>query len=99
MRRGAGGGGALGDHYAAMVRSGRRAAPKPPSLPHGTAHIWNTFCRLDAKRRSNGFGPEPISYSEIEAYLRVTGESLDPWEVKALAELDDQYIEAAAKKE
>ena len=93
------GGAALGDHYAAMVRSGRRAAPKPPELPRGATQIWNAFAELHAARGGSGFGPLPISYAEIESYLRVSGERLAPWEVKALRGLDDQWLAARAKKE
>lgn len=99
MASGTGEGAALGDHYAAMVRSGRRAAPKPPELPRGTIHIWNVFARLNSRRGSSGFGPLPISYGEIESYMRVLGERLAPWEVEAISGLDDQWLAARAKKE
>lgn len=92
------GGASVADHYEAMARKGRRKKPKGPSLHPGVVHLWNAFAQLSAARTNNGFGPNPIPYSEIDAYSRLTAQSFDPWEVAAIRALDDAYISAAAEK-
>lgn len=92
------GGAPLSDHYAALARKGRKKKPKGPTLPAGVVHLWNAFAQLSAARTGNGFGPNPIPYSEIDAYSRLTGQAFLPWEVDAIRALDDAYVTAAAEK-
>lgn len=70
--------------------------PKPPELPRHFAHVWNVFIELHAARGSSGFGPSPISFTEIAAYRSVTGIDLSPWEVKVIRALDNLYIETSS---
>jgi hypothetical protein len=58
------------------------------TLPPATEHIWRVFIFCHANRT---FGPHvanPIAFSEIEAFLRLTGESLHPWEIELVIRLD-----------
>lgn len=57
-------------------------------MPPGMAYLLDWFLELDAARGSSGFGPSPIGYSEIEAWARLTGRLLLPWEVLTLRHLD-----------
>jgi hypothetical protein len=43
-------------------------------------------------RSSNGFGQNAISYSEIEAWSRLTHTVLDHLEVRAITLLDSAYL-------
>lgn len=54
----------------------------PEALP-----TWEAFWMLHT-RRAPGV---PLSFSEIEAYTRITGEPLDPWQVRAICKLDDEW--------
>lgn len=67
--------------YAAAMLQGRRGAP---SLPPEVAPIWAMFCDMSAARGHM----VPISYQEIEAYGRLTGAPLTPWEVEQIRALD-----------
>jgi hypothetical protein len=53
-------------------------------------HIWTAFCRLNARRRS-GFSIEPIGWGDLDAFIRLTGVRLAPWEVQLIAMLDDLF--------
>jgi hypothetical protein len=43
---------------------------------------------LSAARSGNGFCFEPIKFSEIDAWARVTGAKPSPWEVSLLRQID-----------
>jgi hypothetical protein len=53
-------------------------------------HVWHAFCRLHARRRS-GFAPEPIAWSDLDAFIRLTGARLAPWEIQLIEMLDDLF--------
>lgn len=54
------------------------------------AHVWGAFGRLSA-RRGSGFGISPIGFADIEAFTRLTGARLSPWEVRLIEQLDDLF--------
>lgn len=68
--------------------------PCPPSL----TYLWATFYRLSNRRGSNGFGVNPITWSELDAFTRLSGVRLTPWEIETVEMLDDLY-RAPAKTE
>jgi hypothetical protein len=45
------------------------------------------------KRGSNGFGFLPISHLEIDAWQRITGNSLAPWELRAINAMDVEKLQ------
>lgn len=46
---------------------------------------------------SNGFGPEPLSWQEIEAWSRLTQTDLDTWEALTLRKLSADYSSQLSK--
>lgn len=68
-------------------------AEKPPPLPRAAAPIWRVFRELHCTR-AGGFGPGPITYTEIEAYMRVMCTPLLPWEIQALRQVDNAYLQS-----
>ena len=66
----------------------------PPEVEHVLA--W--FVELSG-RRTNGMAPNPITFTEIEAWARLTGRCPRPWEVRVITRLDDAVRERAAKSE
>jgi hypothetical protein len=60
-------------------------------------HIWRAFHRLSARRGSNGFGLNPISWPDIDAFVRHSKISLAPWEVRLVEELDNLFRSEMAK--
>jgi hypothetical protein len=60
-------------------------------------YLWIAFIRLSARRGSNGFGINPISWSEIDAFVRNSRTALAPWEVEIIEMLDDLFRAEQAK--
>jgi hypothetical protein len=53
---------------------------------------------LDAGRSSSGFGPNPISWIEIEAFFRLQGIKVSGTEAEWLRALDQAALASAAEK-
>lgn len=68
-----------------------------PPFPMALLHVWTAFQRLSARRGSNGFGINPISWPDIDAYVRHSRMPLAPWEVRLIEELDDLFRAEQAK--
>lgn len=63
-----------------------------PRCPEGCEPLWQAFKELHATRGNNGFGPNRITFGEIDAYQRVTGTVMKPWEIEAIRRADRAYI-------
>lgn len=64
-------------------------------LPAQVKYLWDYFAELNRARGSNGFGPSPLSFSDIASWQALTGNSLDPWELRALLAIDAHYLASA----
>jgi hypothetical protein len=60
--------------------------------------VWRAFLEIGSAR-GGGFGPEPITWAGIEAWSRVTGTRLEPWEARLIRSLDDGYLDLLDKRE
>lgn len=63
-----------------------------PHLPAGCEDVWRIFNELHACRGNNGFGPQRITYADIDAFQRVSGVVLQPWELAAVRKADAAYL-------
>lgn len=86
------------DHIEAAARSGSAAAQAEldeaaAADPGASRYLWDWFLELHSARGSTGFGPAALSYSEIEAWARLTGRRPSALEVFALKGLDQAYLE------
>lgn len=73
-------------------------APVPEiDVPDVLSHVWAWFWELNASR-GGGMGPGPISFSEIDAWRRLTGADPTREEIAALREMDSTYLAAVAKR-
>lgn len=68
-----------------------------PQVPWAGRRLWSVFLDLNAARGSNGWGPNPISHSEIEAWSRLHREPVRPWELDILRAMDAAYLEHATQ--
>lgn len=59
-----------------------------PELPHTLAYVWDWFLDLNSSRQHTMEGEAPISYLEIDAWIRVTRVEVSPWEVALIRRLD-----------
>ncbi len=64
-----------------------------PPLPDECRSIWDAFIELRTSCPSNGLGPGRISFTEIDAYQRTTGDRLGAWGIKALRKVDAAWLE------
>jgi hypothetical protein len=66
-----------------------------PDMPRAAAYLWGYFIDLDGTRQNNGFGPSRISRLEIAQWEADEGVRLDPWERRAILNVDAAYVAAA----
>jgi hypothetical protein len=67
-----------------------------PPMPEEFTFAWGSFVDLQSTRGSNGFSSNPITYLEIEAYIRLSGRVLLPHEIRAIKVIDTAFLEAQA---
>lgn len=91
----------LRDHLESWERQTGRRHPKladAPTIPVGCSILWNEFLTLHHKRGTNGFGPAPISESDIFYRQRNRRIALRPWEIKAIEAADREYMACRAEQ-
>lgn len=74
-------------------QTGRRPkALNGPEFPSGLEYIWSSFFEA-SKGRSSGFsGPNPLSYQELESWMRLTQTPLTPRDISVIKRLDQVYM-------
>lgn len=94
-----------GSTLAAMARSVEAQTghwpedvPDPPEIPPELEHLWVWFWQLRTANPSAGFGPTPLSFGEMDAWQRVTGNRLAPWQVDVLLAMDAAFLAAQPKQ-
>lgn len=56
--------------------------------------MWGWFLDLARCRQYGGMGsPMPIGYRDIAAWREITGAEPEPWELKALFDIDGVWLE------
>ena len=68
-------------------------------IPESLEYIWMWWCEVQTARQSSGFGPLPISFSEIYAWSVLTQRLLQPWEVQAMRDIDQVYLTESMKED
>lgn len=63
-----------------------------PELPKELAYLWQAFLRLNKRRGSNGFGYNPISWYEMDAFVRLSSMKFAPWEISLLEDIDELWL-------
>lgn len=67
-----------------------------PSVPEEGEHLWAWFQELCAGRANSGFGPTAISWSDMEAWARLTCTPLSPYDVLTLRSMDAAFLSVYA---
>jgi hypothetical protein len=67
-------------------------------LPESCSQVWSWFTDLSSSRSSNGFGINPLAYSEIKAYFDLMQIEPLEWELRLLKRFDLELIKYYAKK-
>jgi hypothetical protein len=63
-----------------------------PPLPRALTYLWLAYWRLRRRKGGSGFGPSPIEWPDIDAFVRYSGMRLRPWELEVIEMLDDLYL-------
>jgi len=72
--------------------------PDPVHPDPDWLHLWEWFCDLSSARQYGSGGPMPLSYSEIRAWMELTGEPVQQAEVIILKAVDRAYLEALSEE-
>lgn len=67
-------------------------------MPRGLDYLWSMFCRMRRRKGSNGYSQQPLEWPDIEAFLRLTRQTLVPWELEVVEELDDLFLKMSQAK-
>lgn len=63
-----------------------------PACPPGCEELWRIFGELHSCRGSTGFGPMRITYTDLDAFQRVSGTVLASWERDAIRHADVAFL-------
>lgn len=67
-------------------------------IPQSCEHVWKWFIDLNSGRTSNGFGPNPLTYSDIYSYFTLYNMYPDEWELELIKVLDKTALDAISKQ-
>lgn len=67
-------------------------------LPEVFSMLWEDFLMLNSSRTSNGFGVNPLQYSEIKAYYDLIDYRVQPWEIEVLKVFDSTALKVYSDK-
>jgi hypothetical protein len=88
----------LGDDAAALLEEfAEKGINLEAEAPPGGEALYRIFTRLRLVQGADFAGPRRISYGEVEAYCRLQGLALDPWEVDALMAMDAGFMAGLAE--
>lgn len=68
-----------------------------PECPPALEYLWGWFLDIGSTR-GGGYGPAPITYPDIDAWARLTGNDPTPWEVRMLRRIDNAYMAFQAER-
>ena len=74
---------------------GAKALQNAAEMPRALEHVWKWFVEL-SQARPSGMGISPITFSEISAWVSLTGNQPTPWEVSLIRGLDIAYLKEMA---
>lgn len=76
------------EHLQAIAeQTGDYSELEGPDMPEIVTHVWEWFLELSSARSEGG-----ISYSEIKAWLELTGRSISPFELTLIKKLDILFL-------
>jgi len=61
-------------------------------FPNPLSHVWSFFLQLHQSRTMGFSGPNPITYSEIESWVKLTNNQPNPLDVGIIKRLDSLYM-------
>lgn len=68
-----------------------------PEIDEMAMYLWEWFQELNSQRTSNGFGQNPVTFLDIQAWATLTKRFPLSWEVQALRTMDSMWLSEIAK--
>lgn len=68
-------------------------------VPFDGEFLWGWFWELHQGRKNSGFGPNPLSWTEMEAWAQVTEIRLTPFEALTFRAMDNAFLAALNRKQ
>lgn len=62
-------------------------------------YLWRLFNRIRSRKGSSGFGRSPIEWPDLDAFQRLSGITLRPFELEMIEMLDDLCLADHSKPE
>jgi hypothetical protein len=86
--------GSLREHLEQVERqTGRKLQElEAPDFPFTLSYLWSAFLSLN-NSRSSGYSSNPISFTEIKAFVELTHIPLSARDVETIKLLDRKYLE------
>jgi hypothetical protein len=87
----AGDGNLVRDHVKHAAHAGSESAQAQldaATVPAACEHIWGWYWELRAST-PEGFSRSPVSFQEIDAWIRCMNLEIRPWEIRALRAMDE----------
>ncbi len=87
-------------HAEAFERQTGQVAPdlNGPDLRVDVAHVWQWFLELHARRGSNGWGANALSWGDMFAWVSLTQPGIRPAELRAIMALDNAWMAQQAEE-
>lgn len=60
-----------------------------PPFPEALRYLWNAFTRMRRRVNGNGTAMPRITLLDLDAFIRLSGLRLLPWEIELIERLDD----------
>lgn len=60
-----------------------------PPFPKALGYIWQVYFRLRHRAAPGFAGPSPVTWQDIDAFVRCSGFRLAPWEIELIEALDN----------
>lgn len=71
--------------------------PEKTVPPFGFEFVWEVFVDLSAARRSSGFGPTALAWSDVDAYCRLTRTRMTLWELGLVMRVDRRWMQVVSE--
>lgn len=76
----------------------KEGVKNPPMPPNPMPHIIERLTEIGLSEAA-GMGAAPLSWNSIEAWQRITGIALDPWEARLIRRLSTDYLAMSREAE
>lgn len=70
-----------------------------PEIPEGFEPVWAWFWELASGRGHTGFAWLPLSWTEMDAWARMSGIDMQPWLAGMFRAMDRAWLAEAARQQ